>query len=444
MLNSLRAIYFSPLFYGIIVGFVAVFAFSQFFSLLFSIAKISLLIFFALIFFDIYLLFSRKKFFTALREVSDKLSNGDENFVKIFVRNFYPFQISLRIIDEIPFQFQIRNFEIKENLEKNEGKTLQYKLIPKKRGEYSFGLLNIYISTFLGLVQRRVKFEKEKIVKVYPSYIQLRKYELMAISNRLTEAGIKKIRKMSQTNEFDQIKDYVLGDDHRTINWKATARRNKLMINQFQDEKSQQVFSIIDMGRPMQMAFEGLTLLDYSINAALVISNIALYKQDKAGLITFSKNIHTFLPAQRKENQMLQISELLYHQETKFLESNFENLYFSVRKHISQRSLLLIYTNFEGISSLQRQIQYFKQLAQRHLVVVIFFDNTEIKQALKTKPQNVEEIYVKTIAEKFIFEKRQIVKELKKYGIHSILTEPKHLTVETINKYLQLKALGLI
>jgi uncharacterized protein (DUF58 family) len=272
----------------------------------------------------------------------------------------------------------------------------------------------------------------------------MRQYELYAISNRLAEMGVKKMRRLGHTLEFEQIREYVAGDDYRTINWKASARKAELMINQYEDEKSQQVYSVIDMGRVMKMPFEGMSLLDYAINASLVISNIALHKQDKAGIITFSNVIGTVLPADRKYAQMSRILEVLYNQRTGYTESNYESLFAAIKQKISHRSLFLLFTNFETLASLKRQLPFLRRLAANHLLVVIFFENTEVAQLLNATPATTEEIYLKTIAEKFAFEKRQIVKELGQYGIHSILTPPQKLTVSTINKYLELKARGAI
>ncbi len=378
------------------------------------------------------------------RTVPEKLSNGDENNLKIYLKNNYKFPIQVDIIDEIPHQFQKRDFLLKRKLNSGQEKKITYKLRPVKRGNYIFGNLNVYVSNVLGFVQRRFTFNEGQEVPVYPSFIQLRKYELFAISNRLTEAGIKKIRKISNNNEFDQIRTYIKGDDFRTINWKATARKSSLMVNQYQDEKAQRVYSIIDMGRTMKMPFNKMSLLDYAINATLVISNIAIYKQDKAGVITFSKEIHSILPANRRNSQMYQISELLYKQKTNYEEANIELLYTTIKRKIKQRSLLLIYTNFEGLVSIERQLKYFKQLAKSHLVVCIFFKNSELEEITEKRPKNTEEVYIKTIAEKFSYEKLLIIKELKKHGVHSILTEPQNLTVNTINKYLEFKAKGMI
>jgi uncharacterized protein (DUF58 family) len=272
----------------------------------------------------------------------------------------------------------------------------------------------------------------------------MRQYELLAASRRLSELGIKKVRQLGHSQEFEQIRPYVAGDDQRTINWQASARKAELMVNHYQDEKSQQVYCLIDKGRVMQMPFEGLSLLDYAINASLVLANIALRKKDKAGIVTFSDTIGSILPAEGKVSQIQKILDLLYNQKTRFLETDFEKLYITVRSKIRQRSLLLLFTNFETLSGARRQLPYLRKLSRHHLLLVVFFENTETRALLQTPVTNTEEIYLKAIAEKFAYEKRQIVKELSQHGIQSVLTPPEKLTVNTINKYLEFKARGLI
>ncbi len=442
-MKFIKALYLGTPFFWATGGFIFLFIIGQYFPFVYAVSKVGLLLFIGVFIIDGVLIFLPKEGVAGRREVADRLSNGDHNPIQISLQNNYPFLIRLKVIDEIPFQFQVRDFLLSYRLKEKEGKTYQYTLRPVKRGEYSFGVLNVYVGSILGLVVRRYRFDNDKNVKVYPSFLQMRKYELLAISNRLTEAGIKKIRRISNNNEFEQIRDYVQGDDIRTINWKATARRSSLMVNQYQDEKSQEVYSLIDMGRTMKMPFEEMTLVDYSINASLVISNIAMYKQDKAGIMTYSKQVHSFLPAERKKFQMMKIMDVLYNQDTGFEEADYEKVYAHLGRNVKKRSLLLLYTNFEGMSSLQRQLSTFRAIARNHLLVVIFFKNTEIRQILEEKPNNLEGIYVKTIAEKFEYEKRQIVKELHKHGVHSILTAPKDLNVNVINKYMELKAMGL-
>ncbi len=393
---------------------------------------------------DYLFLFLKKRGLFATRTHAERFSNGDDNAVRIDIESYYDLPVSVEIIDEIPEQFQRRDVFFKISIPAREARAIQYSLRPVKRGEYLFGTINVYISGPINFVKRRFRFQQGKMVPVYPSYIQMRKYQLLAIHDRLSEIGIRKVRRIGHSMEFEQIKDYVGGDDYRTVNWKATAKKGQLMVNHYTEEKSQQVYCVIDKGRGMKMPFEGLSLLDYAINASLVLSNVALIKQDKAGLITFSERLGNVLTADKKATQMQSIMEILYNQKTRYLESDFERLYAHIRNRIRQRSLVILFTNFESLTGLQRQLPYLRKIAQHHLLLVVFFENTELRQLTNSIANNVESIYIKTIAEKFAFEKKLIVKELQKYGILSILTAPQNLTVNTVNKYLELKSRQVI
>lgn len=444
MKNFYLSIFFSKRFYYALGGIAALFVIGHFFPLVYILTKVLFLFLIALTILDILLLYSIKQPLNASRHVPVRMSNGDKNKISIRIKNNSRLNLNLEIIDELPFQFQKRDFKISSDLEAGNEKIFEYYLKPHERGEYQFGNLNVFMQQKLALVIRRLRFDFQTNVPVYPSFIQMQKYELLALSHKLTEAGIKKIRRLSHTLEFEQIKEYVKGDDYRTINWKATARRSQLMVNQYLDEKSQKVYCLIDMGRNMEMPFEGMTLLDYAINSSLVLSNIAMQKHDKAGLITFSHKIHSILPANRNKVQMKRIMETLYKQQTNFLEPDFEQLYITVKRKIRQRSLLVLFTNFEWHISMMRQIQYLRQLSKQHLLLVVFFKNTELEKQLKQKSKTINDIYLKTIVEKLNFEKKLIARELKKYGINSILTEPQNLSTNTINKYLEMKAMGKI
>nr|WP_256474557.1 DUF58 domain-containing protein [Mucilaginibacter aurantiaciroseus] len=401
------------------------------------------LAFWALVLFiltDVLMLYRTAKAVFAKRHAPERLSNSDDNELGIYIESHYPFTISAGIIDEIPFQFQRRDIWFKTILKTGEHKLISYLLRPTKRGEYEFGDIRVFIRSPIGLVSRRFNFEQAETLPVYPSFLQMRKYELMAISNRLNEIGIKKIRRLGHSLEFEQVKTYVPGEDLRTINWKATARQGNLMTNFYTDEKSQQVYCVIDKSRAMKMPFDGLSLLDYAINASLVLSNIALLKEDKAGLITVAEKIGTVIPAERRHSQMNKILDVLYKEKTRYLETNMEALYTTIRGVIKQRSLVVFFTNYESMNALERQLPDLKRIAKFHLLLVVFFENTELKQLSEQPANDVEEIYIKTIAEKFAYDKRLIVKELAKHGIQSILSTPKYLTINTINRYLELKA----
>lgn len=435
----LRSFYLSPFFYYSCFAAAALFVLSYFFEPFFLIANVLLLFALIAVLVDTLLLYQKMGGVDAIRMMQDRFSNGDDNKVTIELENEYGFTVHCSLIDELPFQFQERNWKREVWLKANTKSDIVYSLKPQERGEYSFGNIHVFVTSPLKLVIRRFTFEQTVTVKVYPSFFQMRRYQLLATTHRLQEAGVKRMRRLGHSLEFEQIKEYVRGDDYRTINWKATARRGDLMTNNFADERSQQIYCVINKGRIMKMPFEGMTLLDYAINASLVLLNTALMRQDKAGVITFAENLDEFVAADKKPGQLNTILEVLYRQETAFLEPDFEKLFSVIRNRITQRSLLVLFTNFESMESLQRELPSLKRMAHYHLLMVVFFENTELQQLIEKETKTLEDIYIKTIAEKYAHEKRLMAKELQNHGIVAVLTTPQKLTISAINKYLELK-----
>ncbi|MDR2921385.1 MAG: DUF58 domain-containing protein [Tannerella sp.] len=436
--------FLSRRFYSICIIIIVFLLLGYIYPVMFLVGKVCVFTLIAVLIFDGWLLWKDREAIDAKRKCSLRFSNGDENLVRVSVENRYMYPVHIDVIDEIPDIFQRRDILFPVDLSSGAYKEILYKLRPTKRGEYAFGQIRLFVSTKVGLLIRRYTCGEPITVKVYPSYLMLHQYELMAISNNLTELGIKRIRRIGHHTEFEHIKEYVKGDDYRTINWKASARRHQLMVNTYQDERSQQVYSIIDKGRIMQYAFKGMTLLDYSINAALVLSFVAIHREDKAGIITFAEDFETFVPASKQAGQMQVILESLYRQQTTFGESDYSSLYVHLNKYINKRSLLLIYTNFDNIIGMERQLNYMQQLARQHVVLAIFFENEELKNFAARKPQTTEDYFQQVIAEKFIYEKQYVTTVLRQHGVYSLLTTPDNLSVDVINKYLEMKAKHLL
>ena len=435
----LKSFYLNRIFYYISLIASGLFVTGYFFPPVFTVATAVVLCTIAAVLVDTLLLYGKRKGIDAYRVLQPRFSNGDDNKVIIELENNYGFKIKTIIIDELPFQFQERHWKRMAEMVAGDKTELLYFLKPGERGEYYFGNINVFVNSPLGIVNRRYSFEQSQTLKVYPSYFQMRRYQLLAMANRLEEAGVKRMRKLGHSLEFEQIKQYVPGDDYRTINWKATARHADLMTNNYTDERSQQIYCIVNKGRIMKMPFGGLSLLDYSINAALVLSNIALMRQDRAGLITFAENLDTFIPADKKPAQLNIILESLYRQSTSFLENDFGKLFSVIRNRVTHRSLLVLFTNFESLETLKRELPSLKKIAHYHLLMVVFFENTELKTLIETSAVTIEDIYIKTIAEKYNLEKRMMAKELQQNGIVAVLSTPQNLTINAINKYLELK-----
>ena len=413
------------------------------FELLFPLAQASLVVFAVVCLVDGFLLFNKQLQVRAERQAASILSLGDDNPIDLLLTSSAGIRLSVEVIDELPEQFQIRDFAVKLTLGPFASTRHRYFLRPVVRGEYVFGSIHVYVSSVLGILRRRISHGEETRIPVYPSVIQMRKYELSTIARTASEYGVKKVRRIGHSYEFEHIKPYQRGDDYRSVNWKATGRRGDLMVNQYEDERSQQVYCLIDKSRVMHMPFNGLSLFGYAVNASLVISNIVLGKQDKAGLITFAERPKTVIKADRRKAQLRKILEALYKESERAVEANYESMYMAVRKVVSSRSLLFLYTNFESTYALQRVLPQLRKLNTHHLLVVVFFENTEIT-AQTSSVDTLEDIYTQITAEQYLLSKVQIAQQLKQFGIFSLLTRPENLTVNAINKYLELKSRGMI
>lgn len=439
-----RQIFLSSRFF--VIGSVAVvlFAFSFTVHWLFPIGQFLLIGLLVVSLADMLLLFNRNRTFDVQRNVPSIMTLGDENHIEIVVRNTSNLKVWLTVIDELPFQFQIRDLKFETVLDNNDETSFKYEVTPVKRGEYKFGNINLFVQSMVGLISRKIAVDLHTMVKVYPSIVQMKKFELNSATSYQINEGIKRRRRIGHSYEFDQVKEYVIGDDSRSINWKASSRRGALMVNQYEEERSQQVYSIIDKSRSMHMPFNGLTLLDYSINTSLVISNVVLQKHDKAGLITFSDKIGSVIPADKSSQQLRKILEALYNEKEHILEAEYELLYHLVRNVIKHRSLIFLYTNFESLHAFERVLPILRQISKFHLLVVMFFENDAVINMSKNPVKDIMGIYEQTMARKYLHEKNQIVSELTNHGIACIKSVPSDLSLNTINKYLELKARGMI
>lgn len=393
---------------------------------------------------DFILLYSFGNALEASRNAADKFSNGEENPVTIRIENRYPFGVGVRVIDEAPVEFQRRDIRLFFRLAAKERKQGTYHLRPVKRGAYTFGRVRTFVSTPFSLIERCYSFDEGKQIAVYPSFMAMRKYELLAFAGLRNGNSAKRVKVAGISTAFDQIKPYVQGDDPRTVNWKATAKCDRIMVNSYTEERSQQVYCLVDKGRTMQAPFHEMTTLDYAINATLALSDIILKKGDKAGLLTFAEKPGTLVKADNRTQQLNHINEALYNQQTHYLESDFEQLCITVSRQVHTRSLLILFTNFDTVSGMKRRLPALARLAKSHLLLLILFENTEINQALNRPAELMQDLYFKAMVGSFVSEKRRIAAELRKTGIYTILTEPEQLTANAINGYLELKERGVI
>lgn len=405
------------------------------------VAKVSLALIGMITIIDYWLLRQHADHLDLSRQINPRLSLSDTSDIKYTITNNFKRPIHCEVIDELPSQLQKRDFAAAMTLPPHEASSFNYTLRPVIRGRYSFGQLQAFISNpFISFLDRRISFSQSHEVAVIPSIEQMKKYELQVFSKTASLSGIRRVRRIGDNDEFEHIRSYTQGDNIKAINWKATSRKNQLMLNQFQDTRSQMVYCIIDKGRCMKMPFNELTLLDYAINSSLAVSNIILKNYDKAGLISYSDSIDTFVKSESTPHQIEKIANRLFNESTTFKESNSELLFYSLRKYVTRRSILLLFTNFENENDLERNLKYLRAINKKHLLVVISFINSEIEEATLEECNSTSDIYYNTIARKSIVDKQKVMHKLQLNNIQTILTRPEDLSLDTINKYLEIKA----
>ncbi len=386
---------------------------------------------------DVFLLFIAGSYVGFTRKVPKKLSHGDPNPVTVELQNGSSIRLRVKFIENLPYQLQVFDFEKKYRLTPGQTLRTAYKVTPVLRGEYTWGPAVLLIRPeYGGLLARKEEFYDEQTASCYPSFIQ---FSDTRLRTQAESSSKNDIRKIGQSLEFEQIKEYAPGDDHRHINWKATARKGQLMLNRYQDERSQDIYCAIDMGRTMKMPFHGRTLLDYAINAALALTKTVIATHDKAGILAFAHQKSEFLPPAKDWRQFGKINEFLYRLETGFLESDFEHLYKFIRANIRRRSLVVLFTNFDSENALKRNFRYIKDIARHHLLVVVFFEDSQARELVETEAPDTPAIYERAVGFDKIYTGRMLARELRKAGIRTVLSPPEKLGIHVINEYLGIK-----
>lgn len=431
------SLFLTKRFFYVATAMIALFLLGYPIPFLFHVARVLLCVWGLLLLIDFGMLyFVRSKQMVAERGCRDRFSNGDPNEVEISLRSPYSFSTYVEVIDEMPIDFQMRDFVLCDKFSAQEERKLTYSLTPHHRGTYCFNRIRVYFATPIGLLYRRYTRGSKQEVKVYPSFSKLSLYSLMC-NHRLDEYGIKRIRQVGADTDFEQIKDYIQGDEYRHINWKASARAHQLKVNVYQQDRSMPVYAIVDKGRMMQQSAFGNTYLELAINAALALSYVALKKDDQAGLVTLSTAVDSFVAARKNGPQMQILMEALYNQQTHFAESDYSALSTHFTQRVTKRCLAVLFANFATLNGLDRELPYLLQIARRHQLLVVLFRDREMEAFIARQPKDTEDYYQQIAVEKYYREKRLIINKLRQNNILTLYTLPENLSVGIINKYLE-------
>jgi uncharacterized protein (DUF58 family) len=392
-----------------------------------------------------YLLTARPQALLAKRRYEHRFSLGAENPVLVVIGNHSRSQLAVIIKDEPPASFRasVRIFQGK--IPAGSSANFRYNLIPPKRGDYSFGDINIRYHSRLGFFLRQCRMHtKETGIRVYPNIMEIRRYQLLARQGCLIEAGIKPARVVGLGTDFESLRDYQVDDEFRRINWSATARRGRLVSNQYEVDKSQNILLVLDTGRLMSGVSQQLSKLDHAINASLLLGYVGVNRDDRVGLMAFSDQVRLYLPPRRGQPQLQKILAALYNLQPEIVESDYRSACQYIRLKNRKRSLICIFTDLIDEASSRELITYCISLAHIHLVMcVTMLDSSQLSQADRV-PADSQAVYEKGVALSVLRYRERAISMLKNGGVVVVNVPPEELSIATINKYLEIKSLSRI
>ena len=319
-----------------------------------------------------------------------------------------------------------------------------YHVRPLRRGDYHFGDLSLRWRGPLGLVVRQGRAAAANPVKVYPNLLDVRRYDLLLRRNRLQEMGLRNSRMFGEGTEFERLRDYQPDDDFRRINWKATARRRRPITVEYQTERSQNVFVVLDTGRLMQSPVAQIAKLDYVVNSALLLAYVVTGKGDKIGLMTFADEVLHYLSPRSGRGQFYRMLELLYGVEAQPVEPNYRQALSYLSAKQRKRALVVIFTDLSGGVSMKNLISQAALLAKRSLPLVVTISDPDLHGAAAQSPHDSLATYQRMVATQMLADRSLALEDLHRQGVLTLDVPANQLSMAVINRYLELKGRTLL
>jgi len=375
-----------------------------------------------------------------IRVGSENLSIYEKEAICFEAYNKSSYSLYLELKDEVPeFHFQAEDKLMKGTISPHGKKVFQYFVTPTKRGAFTFKSLHYRYEGRLKLCMKGYKLKLDREYKVYPNLKNLGKYRLGICNNRMFKQGQRNLRILGKGTAFESLREYVVGDEYKRINWKATARENKPIVNQYEPEKNQHVYMFIDTGRPMSYTVRGYRKLDLVVNTALVLSDVVNQNGDKSALLIFNTAVTDMIMPGKGPVHRGKILEALYHIDYTNETSNYNDSFYYFKLKERHRSIIFLFTDFDTIEETENMLKVLPVLAKNNMVIIMLIKNEGLEAISNSNMKNVEALFNKGVALELLEERRKIISLLSRKGILCIECAAEKLEFNVINKYIQLK-----
>ncbi len=373
------------------------------------------------------------------RVVDPQLSLGAPNRVEITVHNPFPRAVRIRVRDDAPVSFRVDRRETKLELAAGADGSLAYLARPRHRGTFRFGDIHLRATGPLDLVERQSVIAAGGPANVYPDLRELRRYDISTRRGLAYDAGQRRARIPGAGSVFERLREYQPDDDPRSISWTATARRGRPISVEYETERQQRIVIVLDAGRMMASTLGELTKLDHAVNTALMLSYVATAKGDEVGVLGYSDQVRSFLPARRGRRQFLRISDALRRLEVTTTESDPRMAFEFIRARAARRALVVLFTDLVDTDASRGLVAAVSRLAGNNLVLCCVLADPRLAELARDAPATTAAAYERTIAQTVIEERARVLAVLRQRGIHTIDVPSDRLTVAVIQRYLELK-----
>jgi uncharacterized protein (DUF58 family) len=313
--------------------------------------------------------------------------------------------------------------------------------IPLRRGRFPFGAVHVRVRGPLGLAIRQHAYEEPAEARVFPNLAGVSHYRLLALRGRLREAGLRHVRIRGAGTSFESLRDHLPGEDLRRADWKATARRGRLIVRSYEVERSQSIVLLVDAGRLMTAEVEGgFARLEYALNAALVLAHVAVSRDDRVGAMVYADRVQGFVPPNRGLGALERVTSLLAGAEGRLAEPDVEGAFRHLAARGRKRSLLVVFTEVVDAEISGALLAHAARSAGRHLTLVVTLRDRELERAAREAPESTADAYRRAAAEELLHAREQALAVLRRRGVHVLDAEPSSLTAAVLDRYLDLKA----
>ena len=352
-------------------------------------------------------------------------------------------RVRVRVFDDADDRMEAIDFAHDSVLRRGVNR-FRYRLRARERGRYR--LERVYVTCFspMGLCRRVLRVPCETAIRVYPDLKNVSRYVLLARQSHLGMMGIRRTRRGGGDNEFERLREYQRDDEFRHIDWKASARKNDLIVRTYQQNQNQTVIFLLDCGRMMTAEFQGHQLLDAAINSSLLLARVALGQGDRVGLMAFAGRVSRYVPAAQGVAHHRRLVQACYDLFASHEESNFDQAFFYLNRVNRKRSLVCLITNVIDEMNARMMDSYLGTLSGRHLPMAVLLKQREISGLLEQPPGSREELFTQAAAADFLLWKEKVIQDLKNRGVLAFDAYPEELDRFMINEYLKVKARKLL